>query len=129
MGEQHQRASTALDADRSKIYVDLIMGSLGEAARQALRNMNTRKYQYQSEFARRCVAEGWAEGEAQGRRSGAREGRAVLILRQLTLRFGALDSDLEYRSKDACIAELDEMGERLLSASTVQEALGPPLTR
>jgi hypothetical protein len=110
-----QKASTALDADRSRIYVDLIMSSLGEAARQALGNMDAQKYEYQSEFARRYVAE--------GRRSGEREGRAALIIRLLTLRFGALDSGLEYRIKDACITELDAIGERLLSASTLQEAL------
>ena len=47
-----QTASVGLDADRSKIYFDLIMNSLGEAARHALITMDAQKYEYQSDFAR-----------------------------------------------------------------------------
>jgi hypothetical protein len=49
--------------------------------------MDPHKYEYQSDFARRYVAEGRAIGEAS-------------------------------------IAELDEIGERLLTAQTLDEALG-----
>ena len=124
-----QRASTALDADRSKIYGDLIMSSLGEAARHALENMDASKYEYQSDFARRYVAQGRAEGEAHGRAvgiaEGLAEGRAALIIRLLTLRFGAVDATLEGRIRHASVAELDGIAERLLSASSLQEVLGP----
>jgi hypothetical protein len=112
-----QKASTGLDADRSKIYFDLIMSSLREAARQALINMDARKYEYQSEFARRYVAQGHASGIA--------EGRATLIIHLLKVRFGALDFPLESRIQRASIAELDAIGERLLVAGSVEEALGP----
>jgi hypothetical protein len=115
-----QKASTALDADRSKIYCDLIMSSLGEAARQALKNMDARKYEYQSEFARQYVAEGRAEGRA----TGVAEGRAALIIRLLKLRFGVVDAALESRIHGASIDELDSIGERLLVASSLEEALG-----
>ncbi len=119
-----QKASSGLDADRSKIYLDLIMSSLGEAARQALMNMDAQKYEYQSDFARHYVAEGRAEGEARGRATGAAEGRAALIVRQLNLRFGAVEPVLESRIQNASIAELDAIGERLLVAGSVEEALG-----
>jgi len=113
-----QRASRGLDADRACIYLDLIMSSLGEAARQALGNMDARKYEYQSDFARHYIALGRAEGEANG--------RASLIIRQLTARFGSLDSQTQGRIQRACAADLESIGERLLIARTLQEALGSP---
>jgi hypothetical protein len=42
-----QKAIVDLDDDRASIYVDLINNALGEAARQALKNMNMRRYEYQ----------------------------------------------------------------------------------
>jgi uncharacterized protein DUF4351 len=106
-------ASIALDAERSRLYCDLIMTSLSEAARQALITMDARTYEYQSEFARRYVA----------------EGRAGLVARQLTLRFGALSSEVQARIQRASITELDAMGERLLTAQTISEVLAQPADR
>ena len=78
--------------------------------------MDPRKYEYQTEFARRHRAEGRAEGEAKG--------RAALVIRQLALRFGALTPQAETRIMEASIAELDTIGERLLTARTLDEAIG-----
>ena len=103
-----QKATAALDADRSKIYFDLIMSSLGEAARQALEKMDARNYEYQSDFARRYVA----------------QGRAAVIVRLLTVRFGTLDPQVEMRIQQASVAEQDAIAERVLSACTLQQALG-----
>jgi hypothetical protein len=105
-----------LDDDRSTIYLDLIDHSLSEAAQRALQAMDPRKYEYQTEFARRHRAEGRAEGEAKG--------RAALVIRQLALRFGALTPQAETRIMEASIAELDTIGERLLTARTLDEAIG-----
>jgi hypothetical protein len=69
-------ASVGLDAERSTLYFDLVVTSLSEAARKALQSMDPAKYEYQSEFARRYVAQGKAEGEATG--------RAQLALKQLS---------------------------------------------
>ena len=79
--------------------------------------MDPAKYEYQSEFAKRYVAQGKAEGRA--------EGRADLLTRQLTLRFGVLPPEALARLAGASIEELDAIGERLLTAPTLQEALGP----
>jgi len=106
-----QSASVALDADRAKIYLDLILNSLGEAARQALMTMDAQKYEYQSEFARKYVAVGLAEG------------RVALLQRLLTVRFGALDTSTLDRMQHATIDELDAIGERLLVARTLKEVL------
>lgn len=82
-----------------------------EAARRALQAMDPAKYEYQSDFARRYVAEGEAEG------------RAALVTRQLALRFGPLAQEVETRIAEASIEELEEIGERLLTAQTLDEAL------
>ena len=120
-----QRASAALDADRSKLYCDLILSSLSEAAQQALADMDARTYEYQSDFARRYVAQGREEGREEGRAEGELRGRADLLARLLTVRFGPLSAEAHSRIAGASIAELDAMGERLLIARTLQEALGP----
>ena len=89
--------------------------------------MDPAKYEYQSEFARRYVAqgraEGKAEGKAEGRVEGKAEGRAELVVRLLTLRFGPLGADARARISAASIEDLDAIGERLLTAQTLQEAL------
>jgi Domain of unknown function (DUF4351) len=112
--------SHGLDADRSKLYCDLILHSLPEAARRALLEMDASTYQYQSEFARRYFGQGKAEGMAEGRN----EGRVEIILELLAKRFGALSTAIEAHVRDAGSAELDGVAERVLTAGTVEEALG-----
>jgi hypothetical protein len=107
-----QMASVGLDEDRSSLYLDLILASLSEAARRELQAMDPSKYEYQSDFAKRFVAQGEASG------------RAALVIRQLALRFGAPADDVKTRIEQASIAELDAIGERLLTAQTLQEAVG-----
>lgn len=101
-----------LDDDRFKMYFDLIDKSHSEVARRAMQAMDPRKYEYQGEFARRYVAEGETKG------------RAALVIRQLASRFGPLPEQAEARIAQASVEELDEMGERLLRAQTLDEALG-----
>jgi hypothetical protein len=113
-----QAALPGLDDKRSKLYFDLVLHHLSEAARRALQAMDPAKYEYQSDFARRYVAEGRAEGEAKG--------RAALVIRQLAKRFGPLTQPVETRIAEASVEELDEIGERLLTAQTLNEALGSP---
>jgi hypothetical protein len=116
-----------LDPKRAEMYFDLMAASMSENVRRELRTMDPDKYEYQSRFARRYVAQGWrkgkAEGKAEGMAEGTVEGRAALIVRQLTLRFGAPDEAQMARIKAASIEELDAIGERLLTAATLQEAL------
>jgi hypothetical protein len=109
-------ASTGLDVDRSALYLDLVIASLSEAARKALQSMDPAKYEYQSEFARRYVAEGEVRGRAQG--------RAELVLKQLTLRFGPVPAAVEARIRAASIAQLDTFAERVLTARSLDEVLG-----
>jgi hypothetical protein len=94
------------------MYLDLVFDSLSEAARKELRAMNPAKYEYRSEFARRYFGQGLAEG------------RAALLQRLLLHRFGPLPAEATERLSTATIDELDAIGERLLSAQSLDEALG-----
>jgi hypothetical protein len=105
-------ASDCLDEDRSVLYLDLIMVSLSEPARGELEIMKPAGYEFQSDFARHHFARGQAQG------------RAALVVKQLTRRFGPLPPPVEARIAEASIAQLDEIGERLLTAQTLDEALG-----
>lgn len=118
-----QLASLGLDEDRSRLYFDLVLSSLSEAARRALQTMDPATYEYQSEFARRYVAQGRSEGRAEGKAEGKAEGRRALLIRQLTLRFGVLSETAQARIAAATVEELDAIGERLMSAQDLAQVL------
>jgi hypothetical protein len=75
--------------------------------------MDPAKYEYQSDFAKHYVAQGKLHG------------RAELITRQLTLRFGSLPPQALATISAASIEDLDSIGERLLTARSLEEALRP----
>ena len=85
--------------------------------------MNPAKYEYQSDFAKHYVAQGKAEGRLEGEADGQRAGKAALVVRQLTLRFGPLGDGVRMQIEQASIVELDAIGERLLTTTTAEEAL------
>lgn len=63
-------AVRGLDTERVRLYVDLAMSSLSAAARLALEELMQRgKYEYQSEFARKYVAQGREEGMHEAERA------------------------------------------------------------
>lgn len=115
-----QQASLRLDAERSGLYLDLVLHSLSEAARRASQTMNPAKYEYKSDFARHYISLGRQEGGALGERSG----RVAIVSRLLGIRFGELSQDLKDRLTTASVSDLDAIGERLLTAATLKEALG-----
>ena len=62
-----------LDADRAALYIDLVLAFVNDATRGVLEDlMASGTYQYQSDFAKRYVAQGEAQGEARGRLAGLR---------------------------------------------------------
>jgi hypothetical protein len=86
------------------------MISLLENAPEALEaTMNSLGFEYQSPFARRYVA----------------VGRMEIILKLLALRFGPLTEAAQTRVRGAKDAQLDAVAERILTAQTLEEALGP----
>jgi hypothetical protein len=115
-----QFASAGLDAERSRLYFDLIQNSLSEAARRALRTMNPAKYEYQSDFARKYYGQGKAEGRAEG----SHDALVAVVIKLLTVRFGALNEVVRARIEAASSDELNAVTERLLTAPSLDSALG-----
>jgi hypothetical protein len=109
-------ASADIDAERSRLYLDLIEISLSQNTPEAFEiAMNSLGYEYQGAFARRYYGQGKAEGKA--------EGRMELILKLLTSRFGPLTEAAQARVRGAQDAQLDAVAERMLTAKTIEEAL------
>jgi len=67
-------AIRGLDDDRARFYYDLVYNSLHEAARRTLETM-MKGYEYQSDFAKKYVAQGRTEGLTQGLTEGFTKGR------------------------------------------------------
>jgi hypothetical protein len=79
--------------------------------------MNISKYDdLPAEFARRFYGAGKAEGVALG--------RVEIVLKQLVTRYGTLPPEIAARVRDADAARLDSIAERVLTAQTLDEALG-----
>ena len=97
--------------------------------REVLQAMNSLGYEYQSDFARRYVAQGKAEGRVEGRAEGKAEGKAEgrveIIFKLLALRFGPLTEEVQTVVRSAQAAQLDTVAERVLTAQTLEEALVP----
>jgi hypothetical protein len=57
----------------------------------------------------------------EGRTEGRVEGRAEILLKQLSLRFGAVPETAERRVREASLDELDRWAERVLTATSLDE--------
>jgi flagellar biosynthesis/type III secretory pathway protein FliH len=91
-------AARGLDDERCSFYVDLAMSSLNEAARRTLEElMKSGKYEYQSEFARKYVAQGLEKGRQEGRQEGIQEGELRALLEVLDSRGLTVDADSRQR--------------------------------
>jgi hypothetical protein len=78
-------AIRGLDDDRTRLYYDLVYNSLNEAARRALEAM-MKGYEYQTDFAKKYVAQGHAEGLTEGLTQGRTEEAARAVLTVLRVR-------------------------------------------
>ncbi len=63
------------------------------------------------------------EGRKEGEAAGVRKGEAAVLLRQFRRKFGPLDPAVEERVNKTGAAQLLEWGERVLTASTLDEVL------
>jgi len=82
--------------------------------------MDAKKYEYQSEFARRFYGQGVEAGIARG----VERGRVDLVLKLLATRYGPLSAEVAGKVQNTGAAELDSIAERVLTAKTLDEALG-----
>ncbi len=113
-------AARGLDDERAKLYADLVLLSVDHAARAILEAlMANGTYEYQSDFARRYVAQGRAEGEAHGEARGEARGRAHALLGVLSARGIAVPDDV--RARIFGCADLDLLDRWLASAVTARD--------
>src|SRR5262249_10982282 len=133
-GETEQGASIAavvvpalqeLDDDRAGLYYDLVYNSLNAAARRALEAMMG--YEYQSDFAKKDVAQGRAEGRAEGLTEGLTEEAARNLLTVLRARGLAVSEAARERilsQKDP--ERLERWLEKAVAAASVAAVLDEP---
>ncbi len=103
-----------LDDEHVKNYTDLILAALGRKARAALEAKMALGYEYQSDFAKKYVA----EGEAKGRAEGEAKGEAKALLSFLAARKLELSGE-ERQAILGCknVAQLDRWIARAASAT------------
>jgi len=90
------------------MYLDAILSSIALSAPQAVEaTLNSLGYEYQSDFARRYLA----------------QGRVEVVVKLLTLRFGPLTEAIETLVRSAEGTQLDAVVERILTVQTLEEAL------
>lgn len=78
IGENAVAAALAIEPDRGRLYVDVVLAALKAGARRQVEAIMIQNYEYQSEYAKRYVQQGREEGKA--------EGKAEDILRVLEAR-------------------------------------------
>jgi hypothetical protein len=110
-------AASGLDDERARLYADLVMRSVHPGARAILEALMTSgKYEYQSDFARRYVAQGKAEGEAEGRAHSVLE---VLKVRRIDVPDAVRDRILSCTD----VAILDTWLARAVTARSASEVV------
>jgi Domain of unknown function (DUF4351) len=112
-------ACTRVEEDRRKLYKDIVYAWLSEAAQQEVKTVDLTPEEIESDYAVGFLA----LGRKRGRVEGQQEGRAELVKRLLTRKFGPLTSEVDAQIGSATSEELDGIGERILSATTVEQAL------
>jgi hypothetical protein len=123
-------AIQGLEEDRAKLYFDLVYNSLNDAARRTLEAM-MKGYEYQSDFAKKYVAQGLTQGRTEGRTQGRTEGRteeaarAVLtVLRARGLAVKDADRERILAQKDP--ERLERWLEKAVVAASVTAVLDEP---
>ena len=110
-----------LDDDRVRLYCDLIYNSLDEAARRALEVLMG--YEYQSDFAKKYVAQGRTEGRTEGRIEEA----ASAVLTVLRVRgFAVPEADRERILSEKDPERLERWLEKAAVAASVSAVFDVP---
>lgn len=133
-GETEQGAAIAaavlpailkLDDDRAKLYHDLMYTFVNEAARRRMEMI--KGYEYQSDFAKKYVAEGRAEGLTQGLAQGRSQEAARNLLSVLRVRGIAVpDAARERILAETDPERLEHWLEKAVVAASVNEIIDEP---
>ncbi|HYU32539.1 MAG TPA: hypothetical protein VEW48_10285 [Thermoanaerobaculia bacterium] len=106
-----------LDDDRARLYHDLVYNSLNEAARREIEMI--KGYEYQSDFAKKYVAQGRAEGRAEGLGEGL---LSVLRVRGLTVSDAVRERILAEKDPE----RLERWLDKAVVASSADEVIDEP---
>ena len=121
VGRVAAEAARSLDAERRRLYTDLILQHLNGAARRALETLMIKDWQPESEFLRAIDARQEAAIEARGEARGVRRVLAMM----LKLKFGPLPAEVTLRVENAKLDELNVWSDRILEAKTLAEVFQP----
>jgi hypothetical protein len=126
IGMAAMAACHRLDSQQASLYADLIYTNLNEIARAALEAiMQQHNYTYQSDFAKKYVAEGIKKGLEQGLEQGVEQGYRELLRALLQQRFGELPADIGARLDGADADTLRAWGRRVLTAGSLTDVFAP----
>jgi hypothetical protein len=115
-----------LDDDRTRLYYDLVYNSLNDAARRAL-EAKMKGYEYQSDFAKKYVAEGLTQGITQGLTQGRTEEAARALLTVFRVRgISVPDSARERILAQKDPERLERWLEKAIVAASVAAVLDEP---
>jgi len=119
-------AIRGLDDGRARFYYDLVYNSLNAAARRELEGM-MKGYEYQSDFAKKYVAEGRAEGRAEGLAQGRAKEAAGNLLSVLRVRGITVPDAIRERILAQQDPErLERWLEKAVVATSVTEVIDEP---
>ena len=114
-----------LDDDRGRLYYDLVYNSLNEAARREIDMI--KGYEYQSDFAKKYVAEGRAEGLTEGLTQGRAQEAARNLLSVLGVRGIAVPDGVRERILAETEPErLERWLDKAAVAASVSEVIDEP---
>ena len=111
-------AIQGLEDDRARFYYDLLYNSLNEATRRVLETM-MKGYEYQSDFAKKYVAQGRAEGRSD---EAARALLTVLRVRGIEVPEAARERILSQKDPE----RLERWLERAIVATSLVKVLDDP---
>jgi hypothetical protein len=116
----------ATDTERAAVYADILVASIDAARLYWEAMMQERKYEFQSEFARKYVSLGREEGREQGREEGRQQGREegreqgredglrLALLRQWSVKFGDPEPEQRAMIESAGPDQLERWLDRIL---------------
>jgi hypothetical protein len=86
-------ALPGLDADRARLYLDLVVNSLHDAARAVFEALMQGNYEYQADYSRKFYGQGLEKGIEKGIEKGVVVGEVAALLAVLEARGIELDTD------------------------------------
>ncbi|AKT42186.1 hypothetical protein [Chondromyces crocatus] len=106
--------------ERQRLYIDVVLSSLNQAARRSLEAKMKNGYVYQSNFARSYVAQGRREGLLEGERNGLVTGKAQAVLAVLEAR--AIKIPATVRKRVLASTDLTELDQWVRRAAAIGDA-------